>query len=138
MLRYPVLIELDEPGFMASFRDIPEAFTGAETREETLVMAADALRVSMDFYFDDKRPVPVPSELRKGEEWVALPASVSAKILLLNEMLAQGVEPSELARRIDTRAQEMNRILSLSHATEIDTIAAALAALGRRLEISVA
>lgn len=30
-------------------------------REEALAMAADALTTAMDFYFDDRRPVPAPS-----------------------------------------------------------------------------
>ncbi|HDR9227823.1 TPA: type II toxin-antitoxin system HicB family antitoxin [Burkholderia vietnamiensis] len=137
MLRYPALIEPDEDGFMVSFRDIPEALTGGKTVEEARDMAADALLTSMDFYFEDKRPVPAPSKAKKGEELVALPASVSAKVLLLNAMLAQGVTPSELARRMGTRPQDVNRIMDLGHTTKIDTIAAAFEAIGRRLELSV-
>ncbi|WP_319000926.1 type II toxin-antitoxin system HicB family antitoxin [Burkholderia arboris] len=137
MLRYPALIEPDEDGFMVSFRDIPEALTGGKTVEEAREMAADALLTSMDFYFEDKRPVPAPSKAKKGEVLVALPASVSAKVLLLNAMLAQGITPSELARRMGTRPQDVNRIMDLGHTTKIDTIAAAFEAIGRRLELSV-
>jgi antitoxin HicB len=137
MLRYPALFEPDGSGFVVSFRDIPEALTQGDTLEEAREMAADALLTAMDFYFEDKRPVPSPSKAKKGEELVALPASVSAKILLLNEMIGQGVTPSELARRLNTRPQDVNRIMKLEHATKIDTIAEALEALGRRLEISV-
>lgn len=137
MLRYPALIEPDEDGFMVSFRDIPEALTSGKTVEEAREMAADALLTSMDFYFEDKRPVPAPSKAKKGEELVELPASVSAKVLLLNAMLAQGITPSELARRMGTRPQDVNRIMDLGHTTKIDTIAAAFEAIGRRLELSV-
>ncbi|MCA8045494.1 type II toxin-antitoxin system HicB family antitoxin [Burkholderia arboris] len=136
-MRYPALIEPDEDGFMVSFRDIPEALTGGKTVEEAREMAADALLTSMDFYFEDKRPVPAPSKAKKGEVLVALPASVSAKVLLLNAMLAQGITPSELARRMGTRPQDVNRIMDLGHTTKIDTIAAAFEAIGRRLELSV-
>lgn len=100
-------------------------------------MAADALLTAMDFYFEDKRPVPSPSKAKKGEELIALPASASAKILLLNEMIAQGVTPSELARRLRTRPQDVNRIINLGHVTKIDTIADALLTLGKHLEISI-
>lgn len=61
-----------------------------------------------------------------------------AKVLLLNAMLAEGVTPSELARRMPTTKQEVNRIVNLRHATKIDTIAEALAAMGKELELSVA
>lgn len=137
MLRYPALFEPDGSGFVVSFRDIPEALTQGDTLGEAREMAADALLTAMDFYFEDKRPVPSPSKAKKGEELVALPASVSAKILLLNEMIAQGVTPSDLARRLNTRPQDVNRIMDLGHTTKIDTIAEALETLGRRLEISV-
>ncbi|MBR8221289.1 type II toxin-antitoxin system HicB family antitoxin [Burkholderia ambifaria] len=136
-MRYPALIEPDEDGFMVSFRDIPEALTGGKTVEEAREMAADALLTSMDFYFEDRRPVPAPSKAKKGEELISLPASVSAKVLLLNAMLAQGVAPSELARRMGTRPQDVNRIMDLGHTTKIDTIAAAFEAIGRHLELSV-
>lgn len=140
MLRYPARFEPDEEGggYVVTFRDIPEAITQGDTIDEARSMGADALLTAMDFYFEDKRPVPAPSKAKKGEELIALPASVSAKVMLLNEMLAQGVTPSELARRMGTRPQEVNRIMDLGHTTKIDTIAAAFEAIGRHLEVSVA
>ncbi|MFM0405283.1 type II toxin-antitoxin system HicB family antitoxin [Paraburkholderia dipogonis] len=137
MLRYPAQFEPDGDGFVVTFRDIPEAITQGDSLDEARSMAADALLTAMDFYFEDKRPVPAPSKAKKGEELVELPASVSAKILLLNEMLKQKVTPAELARRLNTRPQDVNRIVTLSHTTKIDTIADALAAMGKQLEIAV-
>jgi len=76
MLRYPAKIEADGDGFMVSFRDIPEALTGADTREEAEKMAADALLTAMDFYFEDGRAVPEASAPEGGEVLVACrPAS---------------------------------------------------------------
>lgn len=61
-MRYPVNLEPDESGsFGVTFPDIPEAITFGENREHALAMAADALESSLDFYFDDRRPVPTPS-----------------------------------------------------------------------------
>ncbi|CAN0620574.1 Antitoxin HicB 2 [Burkholderia multivorans] len=137
MLRYPAKFEPEDGGHVVTFRDIPEAITQGDTIDEAREMAADALLTAMDFYFEDKRPVPAPSKAMNGETLVALPASASAKILLLNEMLTQKVTPSELARRLNTRPQDVNRIVNLGHATKIDTIAEALAALGKQLEIRV-
>ena len=138
MLSYPARLARDGDGFMVSFPDIPEALTGAATREEALEIAADALTTAMDFYFEDRRPVPAPSQPKRGQVMVDLPASVSAKVLLLNEMLAQGVRPAELARRMHVRPQEVNRITTLAHPTKIDTISQALAAMGKRLELRIA
>jgi antitoxin HicB len=138
MLRYPARFEpAEEGGFVVTFRDVPEAITQGDSIEEARAMAADALLTAMDFYFEDRRPVPAPSKAKKGEELVALPATVSAKVLLLNEMIEQKVTPSELARRLGTSPQAVNRIVDIHHATKIDTIAEAVEALGKRLEIGV-
>jgi antitoxin HicB len=137
MLRYPALFSTDGDGYLVTFRDIPEAITAGETKDEARSMSADALLTAMDFYFEDRRVVPPPSAPKKGEELVGLPASAAAKILLLNAMIEQKVTASELARRLDTRPQDVNRIVDLGHATKIDTIAEALEALGKHLEVSV-
>jgi antitoxin HicB len=92
----------------------------------------------MALYIDEKRIVPLPSAQQSGERLVTVPPSVAAKVLLLNEMLAQSVTPSELARRLDTTRQEVNRLTNLDHTTKIDRIADAMSALGRELQLSVA
>lgn len=138
MLRYPARFEPDDDGgYVVTFRDIPEAITQGDTLEEARTMGADALLTAMDFYFEDKRPVPAPTKAKKEEELIALPASVSAKVLLLNEMIAQKVTPAELARRLGTSPQAVNRIVDTKHATKIDTIAEAVEALGKHLEVGL-
>lgn len=133
-MRYVVKLETDGNGFVASFPDVPEALTGGATREETLAMAKDALVTAMDFYFEDNRPVPLPSK-RKGDEYVELPPSLAAKVLLLNAMLEEKVRPADLARLMGVAPQEVTRITNVRHATKIDSVDAALHALGRRLEM---
>jgi antitoxin HicB len=66
---------------------------------------------------------------------VELSASLSAKVLLLNEMLQQKVRPAELARRLSTTPQEVTRLVDLHHTSKIDGIALALKALGKTLEM---
>ncbi|MBS4097199.1 MAG: type II toxin-antitoxin system HicB family antitoxin [Sulfuricella sp.] len=124
-----------EGGFVVTFRDIPEAITQGDTLEEADEMAQDALVTCMDFYFDDRRAVPPPSAPLEGERLIELPPSVAAKVLLLNELVAAGISNAELARRMGTRPQEVQRIVNLNHATKIDTIAAALSALGKHLDV---
>lgn len=134
---YPARFEeAPEGGFVVTFRDIPEAITQGDTEAEAMEMAADALLTSMDFYFEDRRAVPTPSDPLPGERLVHLPASVAAKVLLLNEQIAQGVSNVELARRMGTRPQEVQRITNINHATKIDTIDRALRALGRELMLA--
>lgn len=128
---------LDEGGYLITFRDIPEAITHGNDLTDAREMAVDALITSLDFYFEDRRAVPLPSPLQENEEWVALPASLYAKVLLLNEMLAQNVSNAELARRMSVRPQEIQRIVNLHHTTKIDTISSALLQLGKHLNIGL-
>ena len=68
---------------------------------------------------------------------IELPASVFAKVLLLNEMIEQNVSNAELARRINAKPQEVQRITNLGHITKIDTIAKAITALGKQFELRI-
>lgn len=138
MLLYPARVREDADGFVVTFRDIPEALTAGATLDQALEMAEDALATAMDFYFEDRREVPMPTKPRKGEQPVTLSASLSAKVLLLNEMVRKRVTAAQLARKLHTTPQNVTRIVDLHHSTKIDTIADALAVMGKRLVISVA
>lgn len=139
MFIYPVTLTPDEitGGFTVTFVDIPEAITQGDTEAEALAAAKDALESALDFYFEDKRTVPLPSQAKRGQHVVELPASLSAKVLLLNEMITQSVRPAELARRLNTTPQEVNRLTNVRHTTRIDGIAAALKAMGKHLDMRV-
>lgn len=135
---YAAKFEKDEDGlYSVTFRDIPEAITSGDNLEDAISMAKDALITAMDFYFEDKRKVPMPSKAEKEEHLIELPASVFAKVLLLNTMIEQNISNSELARRIHLSKQEMQRITNLNHLTKIDTISKALSAMNKTLELRV-
>ena len=138
MFSYPARVTRDGDGYLVTFPDIPEAITGADDRTEAIALASDALMTAMDFYFEDRRAVPMPSARKRGQVAVDLPASVSAKVLLLNEMIAQGKRPAELARLMNARPQEVTRLIDLHHPTKIDTIAQALRVMGKRLDLRIA
>lgn len=136
-MRYPVkLIRQAVDNYAVTFPDIPEAFTLGDSEEDALRHAVDALETALDFYFEHDRPVPKPSVPKRGQRLVELPASVSAKVLLFNELLAQKVRPVELAKRLAIPRQHVNRLLDPRHPTKIDSIAAALKALGKTLEMN--
>jgi antitoxin HicB len=134
-MRYPIAMKRDGRFFLVTFPDIPEAVTQGRTVEEAREAAAVALETALDFYFEQSRVVPAPSRIKRGGESVELSASLSAKVLLLNEMIRQQVRPAELARRLQTTPQEINRLTNLHHTSKIDGIAGAMRALGKTLEI---
>jgi antitoxin HicB len=134
-MRYPIDIRPDGRFFLVTFPDIPEAITQGESEEEALRAAAHALESALEFYFDEDRPVPAPSRVKRGQRFVELPVSISAKVLLLNEMILQKVRPAELARRLETTPQEVNRLTSIRHVSKIDGVAAAMKKLGKTIEV---
>lgn len=131
---YPAKFDLnpDTGCYVVSFRDLPEALTQGYSLDEARTQAKDALIDALDFYFEDERPVPPPSELQEGEELVEIPLSVWSKVLLLNTMLEQRVSQAELGKMLNKPRQEINRMTNLSHATKIDSIVEALKALGKQ------
>ena len=104
-MKYPATFTEDKEagGFVVTFRDIPEAITQGDTEEEAMAMAEDVLLDSIDWYLDEKKAIPLPSKPQAGEKLVELPVSVSAKVMLLNEMLAQKVRPVDLSRMMGIR-----------------------------------
>lgn len=135
---YPSKFDLHDDGcYVVSFRDIPEALTQGYSLEEAKENALDSLITAFDFYFEDNRAIPLPSEALEGEYLIELPISVWSKVLLLNAMLEQHVSQSELAKRLHRSRQEMQRIIDLNHNTKIDTVVEALKQLGKQPVFSI-
>ena len=135
---YPVaIVPSSTGGFVATFRDVPEALAEGRTYDEAKKFAKEALVLSVDFYRDDFRPFPDASKAKHGEDSVHLPVSVAAKISLLNAMTAANCRPVDLARKMGVKAQDVTRILDIQHSTKIDTIEKALYSLGRKFSIIV-
>lgn len=59
-------------GFFVSFRDVPEAITQGDTFLEAVEMAEDALKTAMEFYDEDGKPRPKPSEPQQGDVMIEL------------------------------------------------------------------
>lgn len=138
MFDYPVdLVAAEEGGFIVTFPDVPEAITQGEDPDEALMYAVDALESALSFYIDDRRPLPVPSEVA-GRPVVRPSALECAKLGLYAEMMAQGVKKSELARRLGWHLPQVDRLFDLKHASRLDQIEAAAHALGKRVEVALA
>jgi antitoxin HicB len=91
-MQYPAkIIRQAADNYAVTFPDIPEAFTLGDSVDDALRNAVDALETALDFYFEHDRIVPSPSSPKRGQHLVELPASVSAKVLLFNELLSQNL-----------------------------------------------
>lgn len=139
MFKYPVsLVENDtEDGYVLTCDDIPSVTAYGKTISEALDAGKHLLEAMIESYLEDKKLVPVPSKTKRGQHGIQLPTSLAAKVLLLNEMIAQNVRPAELARMLNTTPQEVNRLTNVRHTTRIDGITAALQVLGKQLQVRV-
>jgi len=134
-MRYPVDVLSCSCGYVVFCRDLPDAQAHGETRDQAIDACKEALIAAFEGFFADREAIPVPSE--PDNEFIIVPASVAGKVLLLNEVIHQGVSNTELAKMMGLPRQEITRIFNLSHSTKIDTIQKALAVLGKQLTIRV-
>jgi antitoxin HicB len=73
---YPVILTKDENGtVIAQFPDVPEAMTVGADETNALDWAQDALVVALTGYIEERRDIPPPSKLKKGQKTVHLPNS---------------------------------------------------------------
>jgi antitoxin HicB len=99
MRAYPAALTPDpDGGFTVTFRDVPEAITEGDTREEVLLRAEDALESALAMYVAAKEPLPTSSEAAADEVMVTLSALGMAKTALYEAMREQGMGRAELAR----------------------------------------
>ncbi len=135
---YPATIEVDSAGFyLVTFPDIPEAGTDAETREEALQEAPDALVAALGGYIGAKQPIPPPSKVKRGQIPVILPILVAAKLALYDAMHTAKLTNVELGKRLGVSEGAVRRLFDLDHRSHIGQVEAALAVLGRRLVVEV-
>jgi antitoxin HicB len=133
---YPVRLERDEDGaYFSSARDVPEALTGGPTVEICLQEMSDALGVALAGYVVDGRPLPMPSLLKSREYLVPVAPLVASKLALRSAMRVQRVTNVELARRLGVTEGVVRRLVNPDHASRIEGVIDALAALGQCLII---
>jgi antitoxin HicB len=112
---------------------VPEAITEGDTREKVLLRAEDALESALAMYVAVKEPLPTSSQAGADEVIVSHSALGMAKTALYEAMREQGVGRAELARRLRWHLPQVNRVLDLRHASRMEHVEAALAALDLRL-----
>ena len=136
MFDYPVKLTKDGGTVLVTFPDVPEAITFGASREEALAHAVDALETALSLYVDARRPLPVPSAVKRRPT-VSPSALECAKLGVYQAMTQQGIKKSELARRMGWHMPQVDRLFDLKHATRFDHIEAAARALGRHVTVTV-
>ncbi len=138
MFDFPVTLTPDDGTVLVTFADVPEAITFGADEGEALLNAVDALETGLSFYVDARKPMPTPGKPKRGQKTVRPSALECAKLGVYKAMTEQGVKKAELARRLGWHMPQVDRLFDLRHASRMDQIEAAAAALGRHIEIKVA
>jgi len=137
-LSYPVKLTRTSPNtIMAEFRDVAGAMTEAATEQEALYWAQDALLVLLSGYMDKHRPIPAPSERRRGERLVEVPTTQAMKLAIYQAMIEQEVTQASLAAGMDIDGRQVRRILDLDHSTRLDHLLRALEVLGKEVSVTI-
>jgi antitoxin HicB len=138
MLRYPATLRRDGKTFVVLFPDLPFAHTNGDSREDALAHAPDALHTAISMLMEKNLDIPDPGKLRRGAVLVGLPSVTSdAKAGLYMALRASGVRKVELARRMGIHKQQIDRLLDIDHASRIEQLEAAFAALQMRLTVDI-
>ncbi len=127
----------DDGQLVVTFSDVPEAITGGAARFVALNMAADALATALAGYVHQKRDIPPPSAAADGQELVAVPSVVAAKLALYSAMRAQRITKVELARRLGVSESAVRKLTNPDHRSHIGQVQKALQAVGRSLAVEV-
>jgi antitoxin HicB len=139
MWDYPVTLERDSDGsILVSFPDVPEAHTFGADADEAMLRAVDALETALAAYVEDGKDLPAPRRPRRGQHAVRPSALVALKLGIYQAMRDEGIRKAELARRLGWHLPQVDRLLDLDHASRLDQVEAAIAALGRRLDVRMA
>jgi antitoxin HicB len=134
---YPVKLEadVDDGGFVVSFRDLPEAITQGDSIEEALNEAADCLEEAIAGRMVMGLEIPAASTVRQSEYPIILPAQMAAKAALYLAMREEGMTKTELAKRMGCDEKEIRRLLDPRHASKVPRIETALLCTGKRLVV---
>jgi antitoxin HicB len=136
-MRYAIKITKDDGAFVASCRDLPAFNSVGDTEAEVLRESVDAIALVLQWCIDERQAIPPPSEKKRGEHWVVLPALDVAKVGLYEAMRAKRLRKSDLARLLGVHGPQVDRLLSLTHKSKLEQVEEALARLGYRVNISV-
>ncbi len=119
------------------FTDLPEAITSGEDRQDALRQAVDCLEEAIAGRIADGLDIPAPSKAKRSRAQITLSGSMAAKASLYLAMREVRITRTQLAKRLGVDEKEVRRMLNPRHPTKLPRIEQALAALGKRLVVSL-
>ena len=129
--------ELDDNGtWLITCPKLPEVTTFAEGRGEIRKRATDAIEEAIAARIADGRDLPESDEHLAGT-FADLPLLTEFKVDLYRALKAAGITRAELVRRLGGHREQVDRLFRLDHASKLDQIQDAFAALDLRIDYKV-
>lgn len=136
MAGYRIELEPDDNGtFLVTCPALPEVNSFGDNEVEAHVFGAQAIEEALAARISAGQDVPSYDE--EGEGFVRLSLLTTLKVGLYNELRAQGLTRADLMRRMQANRETVDRLFRLDHASRTDQIEAAMAALGRAVNVSI-
>ena len=108
---YPASFLREDNGevFHVRFPDLPEALTGGDDVEDTLVQAADCLAEAIAGRIARSEEIPPPSKAKRGQHLIGVPLYYLApKLALYLAMRERRMPNTELAKRLGVRPRRVS------------------------------
>jgi Uncharacterized conserved protein len=139
MFKYSASVSFDEDTeqFEISFRDFENLHSVAFNEDDIELEARDALTAMVGELIDSRIPIPEPSAAQGGDIIIHLPVLTCLKAALHNAMISTGTRKADLARKLNQKGPQIDRLLDVSHASKVETLEQALYLLGYEVSVSV-
>jgi len=135
MLAYRVeLTPDDNETLLVLCPSLPMVATFGDTRDAALLHARDAIETALASIIADSEDVP-PADTEGT--LVRLPMLTTLKVALYKTLREAGITRAELARRLGWKRESVDRLFRLDHASRLEQIEAAMAAVGKTFEVEV-
>ncbi|MGB7801593.1 hypothetical protein [Buttiauxella sp.] len=139
MFKYAAAVSFDEDTgqYEISFRDFENLHSVAFTEDDIELEARDALTGMIGELIDSRIPINEPSSAKEGEIVIHLPVLTCLKVALHNAMISTGTRKADLARKLNQKGPQIDRLLDVSHASKVETLEQALYLMGYEVSVSV-
>jgi antitoxin HicB len=136
MLGYRIKLEPDDNGtLLVTCPSLPEVTTFGDDESDAMRHAFGAIEEAIAARMADRQDV--PEGHRQGPRLVLLPALTVLKVELYRQLREAGITRAELARRLGWKRESVDRLFRLGHASRLEQLEAAFAALGQAVSVSV-
>ncbi len=140
-MRYPILIEKIDGEYIATISHPNRRFQGVcsgASKAEVKLEAEKMIEAVIASTLADGEEIPNAKDCDGGNDYIILPALLSAKVALFMEMRKQGKRKSDLAKMLGVNQKQIDRMFSPVHASVFSQLQAAAEALGKKLEVRLA